>query len=751
MRFGQAVQKAVKESRLNGGISLRKMNYEEILNEKQLEGVYTTEGAVLVIAGAGSGKTRVLTYRIAYLIEELEVSPYNILAITFTNKATNEMKERLEKLTRLSKGVWVSTFHSFCARVLRVHIEKLGYQKEFSIYDDVDCSRLIKRILQNKHQKDDARMVNAIECFISDAKNKGIAPSESLLKCGRGNYDQDKLYSEIYEAYDEELKKNNALDYDDLLLKTVILFTQFPDVLKYYAERFKYIHIDEYQDTNKIQYLLVRMLSKVHGNLFAVGDDDQSIYGWRGAEISNIINFRKDFPQAKVIKLEQNYRSTGNILNVSNILISYNNQRYGKKLWTSEAGGENVYVKRKVSDSEEAEFVVGEIARRIKEEGASPKDFAVLVRLNALTNKIEERLNLYAIPYKVYGGMKFFDRKEIKDVLAYVKAIVNPKDSEAMLRIINTPKRGIGDTVISALRDYCNREQVSVSDALFGNNVASFGPQIDKKLNVFKTLYYDLFNKAISCKPSDAVSYIVDKAGFSALYSGADEDNYNRMLNIGELINSVKEFETVNPDCDLSEYLQGVSLSSDSDDIQSDDFVTLATVHAVKGLEFKIVFIIGLEENVFPCNVISKSAAEIEEERRVMYVAMTRAQKVLYMTYCATRYRFGKEEYNGVSRFIEEIKRGMGYKKPEPPKQPQAKAPSVNTAVVINTSKEYVAQYGQKEEKKIIKVSIAQKVMHKKFGKGTVIAVNGENATIAFDSVGIKVMNLRVAPIEVIG
>lgn len=725
------------------------MNYEEILNEKQLEGVYTTEGAVLVIAGAGSGKTRVLTYRIAYLIDELEVSPYNILAITFTNKATNEMKERLEKLTPLSKGVWVSTFHSFCSRVLRVHIEKLGYQKEFSIYDDVDCSRIIKRILQNKHQKDDARVVNAIACFISDAKNKGVAPSESLLKCGRGNYDQDKLYSDVYEAYEEELKRNNALDYDDLLLKTVILFSQFPDVLKYYAQRFKYIHIDEYQDTNKIQYLLVRLLAGVHGNLFAVGDDDQSIYGWRGAEISNIINFRKDYPNSKVIKLEQNYRSTANILNVSNILISNNNQRYGKKLWTSESGGENVYIKRKASDSDEAEFVVGEIARRIQE-GASPKDFAVLVRLNALTNKIEERLNLYAIPYKVYGGMKFFDRKEIKDVIAYVRAIVNPKDSEAILRIINTPKRGIGDTVVTALREYCKKEQVSVSDALFGNNVASFGPQIDKKLNVFKTLYYDLFNKAIHLKPSDAVSYIVDKAGFSALYSGKDEEDYSRLLNIGELINSVKEFETLNPDADLSEYLQGVSLSSDSDDIQSDDFVTLATVHAVKGLEFNTVFIIGLEENVFPCNVIYKSEAEIEEERRVMYVAMTRAKKVLYMTYCQTRYRFGKEEYNGVSRFIEEIKRGVGYKKPEPTKQTVTTRPVQREQAPINPSKDYVVQYGQKEERKAVKVRIAQKVMHKKFGKGTVIAINGDNATIAFESVGIKVMNLKVAPIEVL-
>lgn len=722
------------------------MNLEEILNDKQLEGVYTTEGAVLVIAGAGSGKTRVLTYRVAYLIEELEVSPYNILAITFTNKATNEMKERLEKLSHFAKGVWVSTFHAFCARVLRVHIEKLGYLKEFSIYDDLECSRLIKRILQNKHQKDDARIINSIACFISDAKNKGVAPSESLLKCGRGNYEQDKLYSDVYESYEEELKKNNALDYDDLLLKTVILFTQFPEVLKYYAERFRYIHIDEYQDTNKIQYLLVRMLSSIHGNLFAVGDDDQSIYGWRGAEISNIINFRKDFPEAKVIKLEQNYRSTGNILNVSNILIANNNQRYGKKLWTSEGVGETVYVKRRSSDSDEAEFVVGEIARRIQE-GASPRDFAVLVRLNALTNKIEERLNLYAIPYKVYGGMKFFDRKEIKDVLAYVRAIINPRDSEAMLRIINTPKRGIGDTVITALREYCKREQVSVSDALFGTSVASFGPQIDKKLKVFKTLYYDLFNKAINAKPSDAISYIVDKAGFSALYSNKDEEDYNRLLNIGELINSAKEFESLNPDADLSEYLQGVSLSSDSDDIQSDNYVTLATVHSVKGLEFNVVFIIGLEENVFPCNVLYKSETEIEEERRVMYVAMTRARKVLYMTYCQSRYRFGKEEFNGVSRFIEEIKRGLGYKKPEPKKAPIVKPEQTYSP---NPSREYVQQYGQKVERQAVKVRIAQKVVHKKFGSGTVIAVNGENATIAFESVGIKVMNLRVAPIEVI-
>lgn len=369
------------------------VDLKQILNEQQIQGVINTEGGILVIAGAGSGKTRVLTYRIAYLIEEFHVSPYNILAITFTNKAANEMKERLQNVCSRVQGLWVSTFHSFCARVLRTHIDKLGYDKNYSIYGELESQRVVKRILQNKHIEEKNFLNNCL-WHISNAKNKGLNPEQYASVCTDMNASR---ICDVYSAYEEELKYNNALDYDDLLLKTVQLFVNFPDVLEYYADRFTYIHIDEYQDTNKIQYLLVKLLASKHGNLFAVGDEDQSIYGWRGADISNIINFKQDFPNGKIIKLEQNYRSTGNILNAGNALISFNKNRYGKTLWTNAERGENVEIRKLGNETDEAEFVVERIAQGI-ESGAKPSDFAILVRLNALTNKIEERLTSYGIP-----------------------------------------------------------------------------------------------------------------------------------------------------------------------------------------------------------------------------------------------------------------------------------------------------------------------------------------------------------------
>lgn len=729
---------------------------ENLLNEQQIKGVKTTEGGVLVIAGAGSGKTRVLTYRIAYLIDSLQVSPYNILAITFTNKAANEMKERLEKLCSRVNGLWVSTFHSFCARVLRSHIDRIGYGKDYSIYGDLESSRVVKRILQNKHLEE-KNYLNTCLWHISNAKNQGLTPEKYASQCAGKNVD---TIIDVYSAYEEELRQNNALDYDDLLLKTVQLFITCPDVLEYYADRFTYIHVDEYQDTNKIQYMLVKMLASIHGNVFAVGDEDQSIYGWRGADISNIFNFEKDFPNAQIIKLEQNYRSTANILNAGNALISYNTQRYGKTLWTKGEPGENVTIRKLGTDLDEAEFVVRTIASQI-EAGANPSDFAVLVRLNALTNKIEERLTSYGVPYKVFGGMKFFERKEIKDVLAYLRVIVNPRDNEAMLRIINTPKRGIGDTVVSALLDVCASAEASICDVLFDNNLLhTLSPQIVKKLSAFIAVYRDIYQNSMAMTVTELTKYIIERAGFSLLYSGTDEDDYNRRMNLEELVNAVSEFEKTNQNSSISDFLQNVSLMTDTDDIQTEDFVTVATVHAVKGLEFNVVFIIGLEENIFPSGVYNKSEAEIEEERRVMYVAITRARKKLYMTSVWERFRFGKREQNKESRFLGEIKTKLlgsnAIPQPKPTRAIPRTTPSQSTYNRDNQQNTYNApkyqvQYTATEKKEPVKIRMGQKVKHRKFGVGTVINVKGTVAQIAFEGVGIKNLDITIAPLEPIG
>lgn len=730
------------------------MELDRLLNEQQQKGVNQTQGAVLVIAGAGSGKTRVLTYRIAHLLE-MGVSPYRILAITFTNKATNEMKERIETLCPHSQGVWVSTFHAFCARILRQHIELLGYTKDYSIYDDVESERLLKKILKNK-QLEEKVYLDKCAWHISNAKNKGLSPDTYATSCG----DRDaEIICSVYERYEEGLKLANALDYDDLLLKTIVLFGAHPEVLRIYQERFEYIHIDEYQDTNRIQYLLVKMLCALHGNLFAVGDEDQSIYAWRGADINNILDFRKDFPQATIIKLEQNYRSTGNILAAANALIKHNGNRFGKTLWTAAGDGESVVVERKDTDGEEADYVIRQIAQQIQD-GAQPRDFAILVRLNALTGKFEERLTLYNIPYKVFGGFKFFERKEIKDVLAYLRILVNPRDNEALLRVINTPKRGIGDTVVSQLSAYAASRNLAIAEVLLDRveDVVEFAPSMIKKLIVFRDLYYDLFTSSTQVGVADLLAYIVEKAGFAAAYTGEDEEMYNKRLNIDELVQHAAEFERDNPNCGISDFLQAVSLSSDADEILEDNYVSVATVHAVKGLEFPVVFVVGLEDNVFPAGVYNKSEAEIEEERRVMYVAMTRAQRKLYLTHCSSRFRFGHFENNPESRFLTEIKEGMGWAKPKrtTPYAPSGSARAVSYHRAAPTagsadlaSERYQVQYGEdkKKEQSAQSWRVGDKVSHPKFGKGMIIAVKGDTVTVAFEAVGVKVLSTKFAPL----
>ncbi len=722
-----------------------------VLNEAQQRAVKTTEGAVLVLAGAGSGKTRVLTYRIAHLIGDMHVSPYRVLAITFTNKATNEMKERLDAMLGENSGVWVSTFHSLCARILRYDADKLGYDKNYTIYSDVDSDRVIKRIIQNKHIeiKDFASKVS---CHIGNAKTMCLSPDEYRTECGDFNAG---LICDVYEAYEEELKAANAMDYDDLLIKVYKLFTDFPDVLNKYAERFLYIHIDEYQDTSRLQYKIASMLSSKHGNLFAVGDEDQSIYGWRGADISNILDFKKDFPNAEIIKLEQNYRSTPNILMAANALIENNSGRFDKKLWTEGNAGVRVEIYNAEDDRQEAEYVVGQIAGLIRSKNQSPKDFAILVRLNALTRKFEERMRLYNVPYKVYGGFKFFERKEVKDVLAYYRAIVNPRDNDAFLRIINTPKRKIGDSVTEELAFVASANGLTISDVLFGDmNSLGMSPKNITKLNVFKDIYYKMLSSRDVMSLAEYARFVVEEAGFFIEFAGDKEEDVSRRENVNQLIQGIEEFAEANEGATLEEYLQSVSLLSDTDDIQTDEFVTVSTVHSVKGLEFDTVFVTGLEENVFPSQSHSKSTAEIEEERRVMYVAMTRAKKRLYLTSAKQRFMYGGTQYNLRSRFVNEVEDKIY---PERKTVPVRNNPQIGSyrasepqRVIEDVNKFVRSMTGapRNENRTAASFKLGDKVKHPRYGIGRIIQISGDNASIAFDGLGIKQFNMKIAPFE---
>jgi len=727
------------------------------LNKEQLEAVKATSGAVLVLAGAGSGKTRVLTYRVAYLIEEMKVAPYRILAITFTNKATKEMKERLEKMLGEGSGVWVSTFHSLCARVLRADADKLGYNQNFTIYSDADSERVVKRIVQNKHIEKQGFEAK-VNYHISNAKTYLFTPEEYRKECG----DKDAmLICDVYEAYEEELRAANAMDYDDLLIKTYRLFTDFPEVLAKYANRFQYIHIDEYQDTSRLQYKIAALLASVHGNLFAVGDEDQSIYGWRGADISNILDFKKDFPEATLIKLEQNYRSTPNILRAANAVIANNRGRFDKKLWTEADAGVRVEVYNAQDDREEADYVARQISYLVRERGMSPSDFAILVRVNALTKKFEDKLRYFRIPYKVYGGFKFYERKEVKSLLAYYRALVNPRDNDAFLRIINTPKRGIGDSVIEELVAVAAEQGLLISDILFGD-MESYGitQRSAKKLAAFKALYDKLYAESTSMSLAEFAHYVAEEAGFFLAFVGDKEEDLSRRENINQLLGEIEEYAKEHPSAGLADYLQSVSLISDTDEIQTDECATLSTVHSVKGLEFDVVFVTGLEENVFPSQSFNKSSAEIEEERRVMYVAMTRARKRLYLTCARTRFMYGTNQYNSKSRFLREAEEEINPKRPSISQDTFSSASSFRSASIkeekmvkkstteILKSINGTAADPANAAGKSLNFKLGDKVIHPRYGVGRIIQMNGDNGSVAFDGLGIKQFNMKIAPFK---
>lgn len=719
------------------------------LNEVQRQAVEDTEGAVLVIAGAGSGKTRVLTARICHLIEK-GVDPFNILAITFTNKAANEMKTRIQNALGSYSYVWTSTFHSMCARILRYEAERIGYDKNFTIYTDVESERVVKRVCANIPDAD-PKSKSDYAWHISAAKTAALSPEEYYAEISR-DINNAKVIYKVFVAYEKELKNSNALDFDDLLLKTIQLFEECPDVLEKYQERFRYICVDEFQDTNTLQYKLVKLLSGKYGNIFVVGDEDQSIYSWRGAEIKNILGFPKDFKGAKVYKLEQNYRSNTDILDAANNVIKHNRTRNEKNLWSDKVADDSIEYCETYNDREEADLVTRKI-NYLASKGEDYREMAILVRANSLTRLFEENLNLHGIPYKVFGGFKFFERKEIKDTLAYVRLAINPSDNDSLLRIINYPTRGIGKKSVEELVETAEKYNMTLFSVLI--NPGFLSDNTAKKLSAFTEIALDIVEKCPVLPPVEFMKFVIERSGISlSLMASQDKDAQNALENVEELIGAVEGFVEDNKDATISDFMQSVALVSDTDEMDNEDYVTIATVHAVKGLEFNSVFIVGLEDGIFPVNraIIE---GDIEEERRLMYVAITRARKHLVVTNARQRYRFGEMVFNPRSRFIAEMQGGKAsIRATQTTYQPTA----TTQKKAINTPYSY-------DKKSIVGAAVISKpkignidfdaykkdvvVEHAKFGRGIIISTIGEGedktAAIAFKGLGVKRFAIAIA------
>ncbi len=632
------------------------------LNREQQEAVKATEGPVLVLAGAGSGKTRVLTYRIAYLIEKKLASPGEILAVTFTNKAANEMKTRVENvLLEPVRSLWIGTFHSICARILHSTAKYAGHASNFSIYDVDDQVNQIKRIMDFLSISRESLNPKAVQYAISQAKNSLKDPRQYEKEAADL---RQKNISKIYWDYEAALRKNNAFDFDDLLIKPIEIFTSHPEILEQYQNRFRYILVDEYQDTNKAQYYLIKMLGARRQNICVVGDEDQSIYRWRGAEVENILNFESDFTQTTVVRLEQNYRSTQNILNAANMMVRHNEKRLGKNLWSDKGTGEKIKLIQTPDESAESKAVVEAIQKYVSESDTSLNDVAILYRTNAQSRALEEQLRYRNIPYSIVGGTKFYERKEIKDVLAYLRLMVNPQDAVSLRRIINFPARGIGDVSLKALDDFAYRHNTSLFEALGQVDlITELNSGSAKKMKgFFKTLEH-LKNQAAKLSALELAEKIIKEFGLKAIYENSDRvEDEARIENINELLNSIEIFMGRNPDENgIDKYLEEVSLLSDIDRWDpTNATVTLMTLHSAKGLEFPVVFITGLEDGLFPLSRTYDNPDDLEEERRLFYVGLTRAQERLYLLYAQTRHRFASGDYGSSfrsvpSRFLSEI------------------------------------------------------------------------------------------------
>ncbi|POP34432.1 DNA helicase PcrA [Lactonifactor longoviformis] len=734
------------------------MSIYDTLNSQQQEAVFRTEGPVLILAGAGSGKTRVLTHRIAYLIEEKGVNPWNIMAITFTNKAAEEMRDRVDKLVGFgAESVWVSTFHSSCVRILRRYIDRLGYSNNFTIYDTDDQKTLMKDICKRLNIDTKVYKERAIMSAVSSAKDELISPEAYELST-MGDFGKKKI-ALAYKEYQKQLKKNNALDFDDLIVKTVELFQACPDVLESYQERFRYLMVDEYQDTNTAQFKFVSLLASKYQNLCVVGDDDQSIYKFRGANIGNILGYEKVFPNAKVIKLEQNYRSTQNILNSANEVIRNNLGRKSKTLWTDNEEGALLHFRQFMNGFEEAEYITGDISQKVREGECSYKDCAILYRTNAQSRLFEEKFLMSNIPYKMVGGVNFYARKEIKDLLAYLKTVDNARDDIAVRRIINVPKRGIGLTTITRVQDYADANGISFYDALrTADEIPSLGRGA-AKIRPFVTFIQSLRSKAEYLSVTELLDDIIEETGYVADLKAEDTDEANaRIENIDELITKVVTYEEGTDTPSLGEFLEEVALIADIDTVDSNsDRVLMMTLHSAKGLEFPYVYMAGMEDGIFPSymTIVADDPTEIEEERRLCYVGITRAMKDLTLTCAQQRMIRGETQYNKVSRFIREIPRelvDMGQSFQER-KVKDIPLPS-GFQQMRQAFKSQAFQPRQFEVKKSegLSYGVGDTVKHIKFGVGIVenIAEGGKDyeVTVNFDKAGVKKMFASFAKLK---
>ncbi len=732
------------------------MNYRNLLNDEQYQAVVCTDGPVLVSAGAGSGKTRLLTYRVAYLITECGVPADKILAITFTNKAAGEMKDRIRKIAPDGDLVTVCTFHSFCARMLRKYSSFLkDYRENFTIYSENDVAKLQKDIFKQMNIAEESTKSN-FKHNLSMLKNENMTIDEYARIF---NYDRDiNDFVKFYRLYQGEMQKNNAMDFDDLLINFYNLIYENQDVLDSIQNKYTYFSVDEFQDTNKIQYDIIKLLAGKTNNLLIVGDEDQSIYGWRGANINNIFNFTHDFKDVKIFKLEQNYRSTKKILDRANLIIKNNKNRLDKKLFTENGDGTDVFYYQAMNESDEADFVVQNIIRK-HVSGVPYNEIAILMRLNALSRTFEEKLLTYNIPHIMYNGFKFFERAEIKNVLAYLTAIVNPSDDISFTRIINFPKRGIGDTSIEKLTEIATRNRTSLKAAVMNYEQEILPKALKDKLKELKDLLTDLEKNIDQMGMYDYFTYMLEKANILKTFDLDNEQDYERFLNVNSLVNSVKEFEENNPDASILDYLESVTLSTamDSDDGNG---VVIATVHGAKGLEFDTVFIVGCEEKIFP---ISRDDSEdLEEERRLMYVAITRAKNDLILTSSSSRFMYGKREYCVKSRFLYELElikdrqinsRYNSYNNNY--NYSNKKGDNMNTLQSNNNqSFNYTFNKDTIEKKSIdfSKVKLGAKVVHPKFGEGEIVEITPNSSNhcvkIKFDVVGEKMLSLDYAPIE---
>ena len=733
------------------------MKYLENLNDKQREAAMYTEGALLILAGAGSGKTSTMTRRIAYLVDEKGVSPYNILAVTFTNKAAREMEERVEEILGSNSRMWIMTFHAACLRMLRMDGDRLGYTNSFAVYDPVDQKSIVKNLLKEYEIDEKKFTPNSILSNISKAKEQEIGPRE--FEENAGDF-RDETVAKVYRGYERILSRNNAMDFDDLILNAVRLLKENPDVLEKYQERFRYIMVDEYQDTNQLQYKLISLLAKKYGNICVVGDDDQCIYQWRGADIRNILNFEKEFPKAKVVKLEQNYRSTANILEAAHSVISNNKQRKRKKLWTDASQGEKIQYHRLESDYREAGYIAQEIGYMVQQ-GENYRDFAILYRTNAQSRNFEDSLAQRRIPYRVIGGLRYYDRMEIKDMIAYMRLVANPMDDIAFDRVVNSPKRGIGKATmdkIKSVANYCEKsifqyvESEAIADTLSGK--ASRG------MNEFLEIIREYSEEKENLRVSDIYEGLLIKSGYlKALEDQGTAEADGRIENLMEFKSVIYEFENRDSKLELDEFLEKLALLSDVDNHDSEaNAVTLMTMHSAKGLEFPYVFMPGMEDGLFPSWRSRDSISQMEEERRLCYVGMTRAKRRLWMTSAESRLLYGKVNATRESEFMREINpkllAGDGVYK-----SGSVGAKTGSTRYLdgrydpISGDYQFQNHIKAKSEmkKKLVHdehFEVGDRVIHGKFGEGVVLEVTPKIIRVEFVGNSVKKLAVGIAPIK---